>query len=102
MTTINASQLATVAPLQSGVSLGIKLSQLAVISVSYEPTFAANIKASQIAVVAASNANANLTSIQLSQIAIVVCCQELPWVQIIPPISLPNYLFSAIPYYVKR
>lgn len=102
MADIRYSQGSTIAVTAGSIATNIREHQMAVVTVSYEPTNAANIRESQMAVVAPLIDRANAGAVDLSQIAIIVCAQELPWVPLIPPISLPQYLFSAIPYYVKR
>ena len=79
MTDIRVSQLAVVAPTQAG-AVDVQVSQLAVLALVQE----------------------RAAAIDVSQLAVIAVTQELPYIKIIPPISLPNYMFSAIPFYVQR
>lgn len=96
---IQSSQVTFAIP-TAAASTDLRAAQIAIVSVSFEPTFAAWVNQSSLAIVAPQKEVPGITFV--SQIAIVICCQELPWVPIRSPISLPKYLFSASPYYVKR
>lgn len=59
-----------------------------------------DISLSQQAIVALVTENA--ATISASQIAIVAVCWEPPFAKIIPPLALPGYTFSGIPFYIQR
>lgn len=101
MADINASQLVGVS-VQTDTPAFTRVSQVAIVTVSNEPNFAAHIDASATAIIAASSVTNESVNAHVQTVAIVTVSQELSYIEGPRFIRLPDYLFSCIRFLIER